>query len=127
MHETTVAFTTMRWQTSLPQDQIAWVVSVYLLTSTITTPLYGNEAAGTWQCHEVHVRLDDPGQANGLYEVRVNGQLEVALDELTFVDDWAGAGLNNVRFASYWKRQTGLDHHVDDVVIATVPIGCPGG
>lgn len=91
-----------------------------------SSPLFGNERAGQWQCHEMHVRLDDPGQKNGVLEYWSDGVLEVSLESLEFVNAWAGAGLNNVRFASFWKDQAGLDHHVDDVVISAAPIGCGG-
>ncbi len=89
-----------------------------------SSPLFGNERAGDWQCQEIHVRLDDPGQSNGMLEFWSDGVREVSIDGLEFVNAWTGAGLNNVRFASFWKEQAGLDHHVDDVVISTAPIGC---
>jgi hypothetical protein len=89
-----------------------------------TTALYGSRAAGQWQCHEVHVRLDDPGQANGQYEVFVDGTLEVSLSDIVFFDAWADVGLNNVRFSSFWNAPAEFVHHVDDVVVARSPIGC---
>jgi len=89
-----------------------------------TSPLYGDELAGQWQCHEVHVRLDDPGQANGVLELWADGVLDVSVTDLEYVNAWDDAGLNTVRFASFWTNQTGLDHHIDDVVISTEPIGC---
>jgi len=87
--------------------------------------LYGDERAGQWQCHEMRVRLDQPGRADGEVDLWVDGALEVAIDGLEFVGSWAGAGLNTVRFASFWNDQVGLDHHVDDVIVSTAPIGCP--
>jgi hypothetical protein len=90
-----------------------------------TSALYGSEAAGRWQCHEVHVRLDDPGQGNGEFEVFVDDALEVSLDGITFVDAWTGAALNTLRFSSFWNAPAALDHWVDDVVVSTAPIGCP--
>lgn len=88
------------------------------------SPLYGTQKAGQWQCHEIHVRLDDPGQANGVFEVFVDGQQEVSLQDIEYVDAWAGAGLNNVRFSSFWNAPAQLVHHVDDVVVSTSPLGC---
>ena len=41
------------------------------------------------------------------------------------VDAWAEAAINNVRFGSFWNAPASIDHHVDDVVVATAPIGCP--
>lgn len=90
-----------------------------------TSALYGSAAAGQWQCHEIHVRLDDPGQGNGQFDVSVDGSLEVALDGLTLVDGWDDVGLNTVRFASYWNAPANLEHFIDDVVVSTSPIGCP--
>ena len=87
--------------------------------------LYGQEAAGQWQCHEIHVRLDDPGMANGMFEVSVDGELEVSLQGIEFVDAWDGAGINTARFASFWNAPAVIDHHIDDVVVATEAIGCP--
>lgn len=88
------------------------------------SPLYGDERAGQWQCHEMHVRLDDAGMANGVLELWVDGNLEVDIQGLEYVGSWDEAGLNTVRFASFWNDQTGLDHHVDDVIVATEPVGC---
>lgn len=90
-----------------------------------TAPLYGDEAAGQWVCHEVHVRLDDPGQSNGVFEVFIDDELDVGLDGLEYVNAWDGAALNTVRFASFWNAPAALDHHVDDVIVSTAPIGCP--
>jgi len=90
-----------------------------------SSDLYGAAMAGQWQCHEIHVRLDDPGESNGQFEVSVDGRLEVSLQEITFFDAWAGAAINNVRFGSFWNAPALIDHHVDDVVVATAPVGCP--
>lgn len=90
-----------------------------------TSALYGEAAAGQWQCHEIHVRLDDPGMANGMFEVSVDGQLEVSLAGIEFVDAWDGAGINTARFASFWNAPAVIDHHIDDVIVATAAIGCP--
>jgi hypothetical protein len=90
-----------------------------------SSELYGSAAAGEWQCHEVHVRLDDPGMADGVFEVLVDNELEVALEGLELVDAWSGAALNTVRFASFWSAPERLDHWVDDVIVSSAPIGCP--
>jgi hypothetical protein len=60
-----------------------------------------------------------------VFQVYVDGQLEVGLDNLEYVDAWSDAELNNVRFSSFWNAPASLDHYVDDVVVSTSRVGCP--
>ena len=51
---------------------------------------------GQWACYEAHVKLNDAGQSNGVFELSVNGQSSARRTGL----NWAGAynayGLNSV-------------------------------
>ncbi len=53
------------------------------------TPIFDEAHDDTWYCIEAHVRLNDPGQANGIQEFWINGKLEAR----TVVDDIAVLGV----------------------------------
>ncbi len=89
-----------------------------------TTPLYGAAAAGQWHCHEMHVRLDDAGESNGVFEVFVDGDPEIEMDELPFVRNWDGAALNTLRFSAVGNVAVPLHHYIDDVVVSHTRVGC---
>jgi hypothetical protein len=87
-------------------------------------PLFGAAAADTWQCVEVHMRLDGAGGPGGI-ELFVDGRLDAALDGVEWVQSWTDVGINNVRFSSWWPDVPAtIRRHIDDVVVATAPIGC---
>lgn len=91
------------------------------------TPLFATEQAGEWRCIEAHVRLDDPGQANGVQEFWIDGELEARADGLEFVDSYDAYGINAVFFENYWNEGSPQDQQrfFDDIVVSTAPIGCP--
>lgn len=93
------------------------------------TPVFATANGGTWFCVEAHVRLNDPGQANGVHEFWVDGRLEARREGLDFVRSWREYGINAIFFENYWndgspKAQWRV---FDDIVVATQPIGCGEG
>lgn len=48
-----------------------------------TTPIFSTSMSGRWFSVEAHVRLNDPGQANGVQEFWIDGQLEARRDGLS--------------------------------------------
>ena len=91
------------------------------------TPVFATEEAGEWRCIEAHVRLDDPGQANGVQEFWIDGALEARGEGLEFVDGYADYAINAVFFENYWNEGSTADQQrfFDDIVVSTAPIGCP--
>ena len=71
------------------------------------TPIFNSDHAGEWICIEVHVKLNDPGQANGVHEIWVNGQLEASRSDLNFVGSYTDYGINYLAFENYWNGGSG--------------------
>jgi hypothetical protein len=91
-----------------------------------TTELFSSTLSGQWHCVEGHVRLNTPGQADGVFEFWIDGNLENSRSDLDWRSTWTDYGLNLVSFENYWNSGAvqELRRWFDDIVIATVPIGC---
>lgn len=91
-----------------------------------TTAIFSTADSGQWRCVEAHVRLDDPGQANGVQEFWIDGQLEASRDGMTFVGDYDAYAINAVFFENYWNDGSTQDQArwFDNIVVSTEPIGC---
>lgn len=83
-------------------------------------------ATGTWQCHEVHVALNSPGQNDGVFELWIDGQLAASRDDLNWVGAYDDYGINAIMLESYWNggAPQATERYLDSFVIATGPIGC---
>lgn len=90
------------------------------------TPVFSKERSGRWQCVEAHVRLNTPGEVDGVFELWVDGQLEAAQDAVNWRGSWADFGLNLLSIENLWVggAPADLDRWFDDLVISTQPIGC---
>ncbi|NKB66150.1 MAG: hypothetical protein GKR89_03730 [Candidatus Latescibacteria bacterium] len=90
------------------------------------TPIFATETAGTWYCVEAHVRLNDPGQANGVHQFWIDGQLEARRDSLNFVGDYTAYGINAIFFENYWNAGSPAlqERYFDNIVVSTQRIGC---
>ena len=82
--------------------------------------------AGRWYCLEVHVRLNDPGQSNGVFEFWIDNQLEAARIDLNWVFSWQDYGINSVLLENYWNSGSPVqqERYMDALVISTQRIGC---
>ena len=102
-------------------DNMSW-----LGIGTGTTPLFATSNSGTWYCIEAHVRLNDPGSANGIQEFWIDGNLEVRSDTLDFVGTYQDYAINAVFFENYWNDGSPQEQerYFDNIVISTEPIGC---
>lgn len=101
--------------------------SIWLPRTAGATAIYGNRPDGSdWICIEAHVRLNDPGQSNGIEEFWVDGQLEASRSDQDHVGVYDTYGINQVVFDNYWNGGS-PDSNVlyrDNIVISTEPIGC---
>ncbi|MHA6485029.1 cohesin domain-containing protein [Paenibacillus sp. strain BS8-2] len=59
-----------------------------------TTPVMHRSEAGTWHEIEVHVKLNTPGQSNGVYELWINGVLESSLYNINWTGAYTDYGIN---------------------------------
>ena len=91
-----------------------------------STPIFRIERSGKWVCVEHHVRLNDPGEANGLQEFWIDNKLEAIASNLNYVRSWTEYGLNAIFFENYWNDGAIKDQerYFDNIVVSTLRIGC---
>jgi hypothetical protein len=89
------------------------------------TPIFAQENADKWFCIEAHVRLNDPGQSNGLQEFWIDGHLEASRTGLDFVGTYTDYGINAIFLENYWNTgSTKLqERYFDAFVVSTKRIG----
>lgn len=90
------------------------------------TPVFSSGRGGQWQCIEAHVRLNTPGDVDGVFEMWVDGELEGASEGVDWRGSWSEFGLNLLSIENLWVggAPADLDRWFDDLVISTQPIGC---
>lgn len=91
-----------------------------------TTPLFDSQQVNHWNCIEAHVKLNDAGQANGVQEFWIDGQLEARKAALNFVNSYTAYGINAIFFENYWNEGSPQqqERYFDNIVVATQRIGC---
>jgi hypothetical protein len=89
------------------------------------TPIFSPAESGRWVCVESHVKLNRPGERDGVFELWIDGKLEAARTDLDWHGTWGVYAINAVFLENYWnqgsvKRQA---RWFDNFVISTRPIG----
>lgn len=87
---------------------------------------YNNPAnVGRWICHEMYVKTNTSGQADGAYRFWADGQMII---ERTGVDLRGSTSFefNEVMLDTYWNGGSPVEQsrYYDNLVISTSPIGC---
>lgn len=90
------------------------------------TPLFDASHVGRWYCVEAHATLNDPGLADGVFELWVDGNLEASETALNFVGTFRDYGINAVFFENYWNTGAPAtqERYFDNIVVSTQRIGC---
>ena len=90
------------------------------------TPIFASDHAGKWFCIEAHIRLNDPGQSNGIHEFWIDGKLEARRTGLNFVGTYTDYGINAVYLENYWNGGSPKEQerYFDSFVVSTKRIGC---
>ena len=91
-----------------------------------TAPIFGGGAVGEWYCIEAHMKLNDPGKANGVLEYWINGTLDAQRTGLNFVGSYSAFGINAIFFENYWGAtapQT-QERYWDNIVVGDQRSGC---
>ncbi|HXE56632.1 MAG TPA: hypothetical protein VNK43_01410 [Gemmatimonadales bacterium] len=90
------------------------------------TPIFDAAHVGKWYCIETHVRLNDPGQANGVFELWIDGRQEARKTGMNWVGSFTGYGLNSVYLENYWNAGSPAvqERYFDNFVVSTQRIGC---
>jgi hypothetical protein len=91
-----------------------------------TTPVFDADHVGRWHCIEAHVRLNDAGESNGLFELWLDGVPEASRSGLNWVGAYDEFGINTVTLDNYWNggAPQAQERYLDDLVVSTERIGC---
>ena len=91
-----------------------------------TTAIFTSPNAGTWNCIEAHVRLNDPDLSNGIEEFWIDGRLEASSISLNFIGSYSAYGINAVLFENYINNGApqAQSRYWDNLVVSTLRIGC---
>jgi hypothetical protein len=89
-------------------------------------PLFADNQAGNWFCVEAHMRLNDAGQSNGVFETWINDTLDARASNLNFLGSYSTYGINAVFFENYWNAGAVQpeERYFDNLVVSTQRIGC---
>ncbi len=92
--------------------------------------LDSREESGRWVCVEARVKLNTPGQRDGLNQLWIDGRLEAERRNLDWRGSYTSHGINAVFLEAYWNDGSPVDQSrwIDNFVISTQPIGpisCP--
>jgi hypothetical protein len=87
--------------------------------------LHSTEESGRWVCVEARVKLNTPGQKDGLNQLWIDGRLEAERKGLDWRGRYTGHGINAVFLETYWNKGSPVTQSrwIDNFVISTQPIG----
>ena len=83
------------------------------------------EESGYWVLVESRVKLNFPGENDGLNQLWIDGRLEAERKNLNFRGSYVGHGINAVFLESYWNKGSikTQGRWFDNFIISTIPIG----
>ena len=98
----------------------------FLGAVTSTTPVFDAAHVGAWHCVEAHARLNDAGQANAVFELWIDGNLDAQKTGFNWVGGYNAFGFNAVFFENFWNAgaPAAEDRFFDNIVVSTQRIGC---
>lgn len=94
------------------------------------TPIYHENNAGKWFCIVGHVKLNTPGQKNGIFEFWINDTLQASSTNLDWHSTWNNnpnnLHINAIFFENYWNDGSPVEQerYMDNLLISTKPIKC---
>ncbi len=91
-----------------------------------TTAVFTSPNAGTWNCIEAHVKLNDAGLSNGTDEFWVDNHIEASSTGLNFVGSYSAYGINAILLENYINNGApqAQSRYWDNFVVSTQRIGC---
>lgn len=102
-------------------------VNLRWLGSAESAAQIGNAGSlGRWRCVEAQAKLNDPGTANGVAQLWIDGRLEARREGLNFVGALAQYGINAIFLENYWDGgpPANQSRNFDRFVVSTARIGC---
>jgi len=92
--------------------------------------LFSTENSGQWFCVVGHAKLNDPGEANGIFEFWINDSFQAGSYNLNWHGDYNenpnNMMINAVFFENYWNNGSPVEQerYFDNIVISTEKIEC---
>ncbi len=95
-----------------------------------TMPISSTAESGWWVSVEARVKLNTPGQKDGLFQLWIDGRLESERKNLDWRGSYTGHTINAIFLEAYWNKGSPVAQNrwYDNFVISTKPIGpvtCP--
>ncbi len=89
------------------------------------TSIFNSEYNNQWICIEHHVKLNEPGESNGLQEFWINDKLETRAENLNFTGTYTEYAINAIFFENYWNGGSIKEQrrYFDNIVVSTEKIG----
>ena len=90
------------------------------------TPILDTAHSGQWNCIEAHMKLNDAGASNGIFELWINERLEAQETGMNWLGSYNAYGINTVFFENYWNSGSPVtqERYFDNLVVSTQKIGC---
>lgn len=94
------------------------------------TALYHENNSGKWFCIVGHVKLNKPGQKDGVFEFWINDTLQASSTNLDWHSSWNNnpnnLHINAIFFENYWNNGSPVEQerYFDNLVISTQAIPC---
>jgi hypothetical protein len=98
----------------------------YLGQTVGSTPIFDASHVGQWYCLEYHVKLNTPGQSDGLFELWINGVQDISQTGLNWRGSYQAWGMNAIYLENYWNSGSPQpqSRYFDSFVVSTQRIGC---
>lgn len=80
---------------------------------------------GRWICHEMRVKVNDPGESNASYEYWADGKSIVRKSGRSLRENWSATSINAMQWDTYWNSGSpaAQARYYDNLVISSKPIG----
>lgn len=90
------------------------------------TQVYSAANRGVWKCIEVHMKLNTPGQPDGVFEYWVDDGLEARKTALNWRGSYTGYGINAILLENFRSGPApqAQDRYFDNFVVSGQRIGC---
>jgi len=92
--------------------------------------LFSTANSNKWYCIEAHVKLNTPGQKDGIFEFWINDTLQAGSYDLNWHGDWNSdpdhMKINAIFIENFWNNGSPVEQerYMDNFVISTEGIGC---
>ncbi len=94
--------------------------------------LFSTENSGQWYCIEAHIKLNTPGNDDGIFEFWIDETLQQGSYDLNWHATWnndpENYKINTIMLENYWNAGSPVaqERYMDNFIISTAPIGCDG-